>query len=538
MDLNALELLINNIRVGIRDFNLKLDIYVPALVVVFLLWTLTKYIRNKIKSDGFQKGIYYGSLAIFETSIVIIGLFTIYWITQWTAIVFLGQLLESSTIYWGLIYFLLIPFWHLVTRKNSNWRGTFSVFITLTVFLIGWLYNYWIGILFISIPITLLFAHLISSFAQVILPVNDPDDENEKHQKTLVFSKYLLGIQYPIWVAKTKTERILEKRIEGNNILGFGKPGVIYTWPHQVTGLSKGVQFNRVGSPGITFTEHLENPIELIDLRTQLRVCDIKAVTKDGLEVQAVLFTAFTINRDNLPKRFIAEMKHATGRDFSIDHPDGRYAYSSGRIHWLLSSSGINTNPNNDGQKPEFHWDEWVMKQIEHAAREVISDRSVDELWRPRDDSLRSSALDEIADELNKSLAQTMTDSGINLFTVRVVNYKIEDNSPTVQQNIKIWSSYWRQKITEANTDVEMIYRDAIENAHTYAKSILLSAVTESIKEAREINPKLSKYVIAQYYIHALEEYLKEQPGLNKDESKKRLENIKDLLFYRMEEDE
>jgi hypothetical protein len=38
--------------------------------------------------------------------------------------------------------------------------------------------------------------------------------------------------------------------------------------------------------------------------------------------------------------------------------------------------------------------------------------------------------------------------------------------------------------------------------------------------------------VIAQYYVHALEEYIKKQPGLNIDESKQKLENMKDFLLY------
>jgi tagatose-1,6-bisphosphate aldolase non-catalytic subunit AgaZ/GatZ len=115
---------------------------------------------------------------------------------------------------------------------------------------------------------------------------------------------------------------------------------------------------------------------------------------------------------------------------------------------------------------------------------------------------------------------------------------KPEKNDPIVQQNINIWRSYWEQRITETNADIEFIYRDEIEKAHAYSKSVLLSAVADSISKAHQIHEDLPRHVIAQYFVHALEEYVKGQPGLNIEASKKRLEGIKDILFYRTEGNE
>jgi hypothetical protein len=43
--------------------------------------------------------------------------------------------------------------------------------------------------------------------------------------------------------------------------------------------------------------------------------------------------------------------------------------------------------------------------------------------------------------------------------------------------------------------------------------------------------------VIAQYYVHALEEYFKKQPRSDVAESKKRLEDIKDFFLHKRGED-
>jgi hypothetical protein len=421
---------------------------------------------------------------------------------------------------------------YIMTHKNSCWRGIFSALFIFITIAMGWRHNHWLGILCITLPILLLFWHISKSYAQIILPANDPENRKENQQKTLTFLKYLLGIQFPIWIPETRTERALEKRIDGDNTMGFGRPGVIHTWSHHAVGLSNGIEFKRVDGPGIIFTEPLENPIALVDLRTQLRTSSIKTVTSDGIKITAIVFAAFTINREKLPKRMYAELRHVTGRNFEIDHSEGSYAYSSGRVYSVLSTSGINTVSATDSEKPEFYWDEWVVKKIEHAARQVVSERSLDELWRPKTNNLGASALEEMAVAMKNLLSDKLMEAGINLFTVRIVNYDIPEDSPIVQQNIKTWSSYWEQKITEAQADVEMIYREEIENAHAYAKSMLLGTVAESIRESRNIHPDLPRHVIAQYYVHALEEYIKKQPGLNIDESKQKLENMKDFLLY------
>ena len=125
-----------------------------------------------------------------------------------------------------------------------------------------------------------------------------------------------------------------------------------------------------------------------------------------------------------------------------------------------MSKAGIhNPRPKENEKQKEFFWDEWVISQIEHATRLAVAERSLDELWRPQNDGLRASALNEIATRLQTLLSPELAEVGINLITVRIVNYQFTPEDNIVKQNIDTWSSYWKQQITEAKADIEMIYR-------------------------------------------------------------------------------
>jgi len=86
MDPDALQL-IEKIKEGITATNQQLDLYIPAILIVWLLWSLISYTVKKIEKEGIGKGIYFGSLAFFEASLFILLLFTV----QWIAVFLLGK---------------------------------------------------------------------------------------------------------------------------------------------------------------------------------------------------------------------------------------------------------------------------------------------------------------------------------------------------------------------------------------------------------------------------------------------------------------
>jgi hypothetical protein len=523
---------------SIDIFNKSLDKFIPIICVVALAFIILKYTRKRIQKDGVSRGIYYGVMACIEASLLIL---VIGYVPSWISIVING-FASSVTVRWVLIFLAFGLFVRSSSRKSTEKRGLYSIFILLAVFFMGWLFDRWMGILFITVPILLIFYHVIYRVAQVVLPSTNPEDKAERQRKARTFLTYLLGMQYPFWVASNKASRGFDTRISGNPTNDYGGPGVVWTWPHQVVGLSRGIQFNKVDGPGTVYTGMYESPVALIDLRTHLRTSVVDAVSRDGMHVPAVVFMAFAIDRDRWPKEgwskaHYSRMKYLFNGNAVLDHLEGSYPYSSGRVRAAINKIGVNTCRDEE-ERPEFCWDEWVVKQVEQATREVLAKRSLDELWRPIDDGPAVSALDEMAADLREQVAPALAEIGVQLFGARIVNYDFKDENPITKQNIKTWSTFWEQQITEAHADAEAIYREEIERAHAFSKSVLLDAIAESINAARAINPNLPRHVIAQYYVHALEEYIKSQPGINTAESKKRVEDLKGLLLYRTEGNE
>lgn len=558
MDLDSLGRTTELIKWIFDVINWAFDISVPAIFIGGLFIAVIVYTKKKVDKEGSAKGVYLGMVLALEMLLLV------------TVIYLLPKLIaplplvtdDAAAIRWTIIILTVTPGWFFFTRGYSKMRGVISVLFLLVTFYVGWLYNRWVGIILVSMPILMVYYHVIQKTAQVIYPVSDPDDKREALLKGQMFLFHLLGIQYPIWMPISKTAREFDVGIDGDTTRDMGTPGMIWTWPHQTVGSSIGIAFNKVDGPGVVFTRKYERPVALVDMRTQLRVTVVNTVTKDGMDVPAVVFSAFAIDRETWPKSDwsrvdFSRLKFRIGRDYKIDHTEGSYPYSSGRIRSALSTYGIMVPEKVvEGKRVPVYWDDWVMTQVEHVTRQVVSERSLDELWRPRKDGLGMSALDEMAGELKKQLIPKLEQVGVQLFTARIVNYQLDESmgedgagservkngtgekkNHIAQRNIKTWSSYWQQRITAAQTEVEFVYRQEIEKAHAYSKSVLLSAIADSITKAYEIRKDLPRHVIAQYFIHALEEYIKRTPGVNIKDAKERIEKIKELMLYSTSEE-
>jgi hypothetical protein len=551
--------------------NWAFDSFLPMILIGGLFIAVIIYTRNKIQKEGSAKGMYLGTVLALEMFLLITVIYLLPkliallpWITD-----------DTAAIRW-FMFLIAIPIWYFFTREHSNLRGVISVSFLLVTFFVGWSYNRWVGILAISLPILLIFLLLIHRTAQVIYPVSNPDDKKEARQKTRMFLSYLLGIQYPVWMPKSRADHEFDERIKGDTKRDIGMPGMIWSWPHQAIGSSIGIEFNKVDGPGAVFTRKYEKPVALVDLRLQLRSTTVNTVTKDGMEIPAVVIAAFAIDQARWPKAEwsradFSRLKHRIGKDYKIDRTEGSFPYSTGRIRAALGTHGVMIpGETKDKKHSPLYWDDWVVAQVEHVTRQVVSERSLDELWRPKNDGRGASALNEMSDELTKRLTQKLQEAGVQLYAARIVNYILaedEDAEKTpekktdkaaekkkeggegrkdekgkgeeekkrnhiAQQNIKTWSSYWEQRIIEAQTEVEFIYRQEIEKAHAYSKSVLLSAIADSITKAHSIREDLPRHVIAQYFIHALEEYIKRTPGVKLKDAKARIEKIKEYMLY------
>lgn len=207
-----------------------------------------------------------------------------------------------------------------------------------------------------------------------------------------------------------------------------------------------------------------------------------------------------------------------------IDHRDGDIPYSSGRIRSILRRSGINNPLQNE--KREFYWNEWVEKQIEEATRKIVSERNLDNMWRPQNDGRGVSAFEEMSELIKKILVTKLLEVGINLYRTQIINYDLQNRNLIVNQNISSWCSYWEQQIANTNSEIESIIHNEIEKAKIFSRSLLLNTIADSISQAYQIREDLPRHLITHYYFHILKEHIKSNSSKNVPETKQILNNI------------
>ena len=516
------------IREVVAIINNTLDAMLPSVALLGLLGIAVFFTARWLRGEGAAGDILSWVLLILgETVAVILFWFFPQALSRWTSHPWLASLIR-----WAWMYIGIIGSAYYFSRKYGGRRGVYSALAQLSVMLFGWLLDRWVGILFISIPLLAGYYFTLYWLASIVVPTSKPGERGEMWKRFKVLVSYSWGVQPPLLVAADHAGRHIEKRIEGNSKRNWGIPGLFWTRSYQAVGITDGAQFKRVDGPGIVFTGRSERPFEVVDLRKQSRSSDINAISKDGILFKATLLASFAIDRQDWSSEEYDHLRRANlllvgGK--APDYVKGSYPFSRLRVRAALGTTGINTSLP-DSETPEIHWDDWALSQIEEAARHVLSQRSLDELWQPKSDMPGATAPGEISDEIKKRVSLPLQASGIRLDTVRIVDFlfteeKKEGDKEEKQKEldkkkedkisqrlIETWSADWEQQrqqtLTEGDAEAERLQQEA----RVYAHSFLLTVIAESMRKVRNLLPKYAPYVIAMSFVGAMEELIQKQP--------------------------
>ena len=292
-------------------------------------------------------------------------------------------------------------------RWLNSWLGHFAV-IFLGLFIGGWP-----GILFVSIPILTAYYFALYNLAIIVLPASNPEDRMERRMRFNILASYTWGIQSPQSVADDNSWKAPEMRIPGDFTWDFSdfpvpiieklkwRPGLIWTRAHQAAAITGGTKFKRVDGPGLVFTGALERAEQIFDLRLQIRSNKIEVVSKDGVSFKAVVFTAFRIDNENWGEKTydkIRPMNALLRGGQKLTHTIGSFPYAHLRVQAALGTTSTKAAAGNQ----IIYWDQWAINVVESITRKIISQKNLDELWRPADDKKFANALDVIASSLSE----------------------------------------------------------------------------------------------------------------------------------------
>ncbi len=457
-----------------------------------------------------------------------------------------------SSVRWAELLVVFFVAARLAGREHGKTRWRRSAVIQIAIILFGWLFNRWMGIAFISIPLLAAYYTQLRDLALIVIPASDPEDRVEQKKRANAFISYTWGIQSPMTVVDDHSWKKYEPRISGDITWGFAdfpipiiknldlRPGLIWTRSHQVAAISGGTKFKRVDGPGVMFTGKLERLDQVFDLRVQLRTKEIEVVSKDGIHFMARYFTAFRVDNEEWSRDLYNTLRplNAILRGANkLSHDKGSFPYSNVRVQATLGMTSTKVTPGDS----LIYWDQWAMNVIEDQTRKVISQKNLDEMWRPTDDAKFANALDVIAEEIKRNSETILRASGILLVAARVVNFRFDKivgeltTDEISRQQITTWGSEWEKKrrkiLSEAEADVEL----SKQKARAYGESLLLEAIDEGLQKTHEINPALPRYVIALRFLSVFQDYLHRQPAEGKDgeeseEVKKKMDELRKVF--------
>ncbi len=215
-----------------------------------------------------------------------------------------------------------------------------------------------------------------------------------------------------------------------------------------------------------------------------------------------------------------------------VNHEEGSFPFSTLRIQAAISITSSKAN----GDAPVY-WDQWALSVIENETRQVISQKNLDELWRPHEDSQGANALEAIADTLKGNASLTLRASGVLLLAARVVNFRFPSKGGQPdgisEQKISTWGAEWERKRTAILDKARAKSERSQQEARAYAKSLLLNSIAEGLKKTEDINPELPQYVISMRFLSALQDLIHQSSGDETDPKNAR--KIADLQATLME---
>ncbi len=139
--------------------------------------------------------------------------------------------------------------------------------------------------------------------------------------------------------------------------------GLVLTQSHQVAAISGETGFKCIDGPGVVFTDKLEQPEQIFDLRIQLRTNEIDVVSRDGISFKARVFTAFRMDPEEWGKDLYDQLRRMNpllrGAD-KPSHAKGSYPYSNLRVQAALGITSSKATTDNS----IIYWDQWAMNVV------------------------------------------------------------------------------------------------------------------------------------------------------------------------------
>jgi hypothetical protein len=418
----------------------------------------------------------------------------------------------------------LVGIGYLLGKKH----GLAIVLSQLLILDFGWLFSYWLfsdwshvglwytgllGLFMLSLPAILFFWAGVVGMSFFTMPVEIRDWP--KAARCLI--GFITGSHYPYHVVVNGN---VEERIKGKIMQKWQFPGIVLAEAHTAVPLSTGIALSRVAGPGVTFIRRIERPLskQAMDLRVQLRVSDLHATTRDGIEVATTLLLAFSV-----------EPQPPTRPPVTVR------PYSEAAVFCAALTQRT-------GDDKQFNWDDVPIEAAKDIARQCIAKYHFDELLDKEEDSHRQHLArrgslvmprDRLRQEIEDQLKVEVCDRNAPIdnpaklptarkpYGIRIIGFDFNTIEPAgtnerrsiLEQRVSTWQTEWEAEVRRRRAQVEAAEAHELGRARAQAQMRLIHALSEGFAQAKQAGlARPAEIVVLLRLLDAMEE-MAQEPG-------------------------
>ncbi|MBN2004127.1 MAG: SPFH domain-containing protein [Anaerolineae bacterium] len=366
----------------------------------------------------------------------------------------------------GLIFFGMMV-WFLIVLGGG--AAAWPPFGQLLLFLIFILSPFALG------------SWMLFDWVKDLVPLEQEEGQSRQDAMSLL-AGILSGLPKPMWVIEKGKAK---QRIRGSVHYGSG-PGCVMTEPENAVVLKGQTAIRRVAGPGWVLTRADETIHSVIDLRQQLRTMEVKAITKDGINVKLAAAVIFRINPGRRSLRL-------------------RYAWPYARDDAWRVVFGAEVNP--EGRTPlDAHhirpWGDIPVEVAKNLLKQEMINHSLDDIYGLADHTVPRL---KVAEEVRRKLAERVGPMGfeINDMSISSIAPLAEE---VVQQRIEAWKARWIHQLMEWQGAVQARRFERFAALQNRARADLLSHLIVATNAAvQDTDDDFSGNLAAYYLLENLE---------------------------------
>ncbi len=417
---------------------------------------------------------------------------------------------------WGLGFIMLLVFFISLTVLSFlpwlHWTGIVSTGVALLIGIPALVLLVTDLVVAVSTHITFLhilapalFALAPSLMVQFVLLDLGPEliplipEERGKRRKEIasLYTALILGFFKPIWAVENGE---IVTRLAGNQFNGSG-PSLVMPEPHTAVVTTTGSMITGVQGPEPFFING-EAPLAVLDLREQIRGERVRALTRNGIELEVPISTIFRIQGSE---------------GVRLGEP---WPYRRGAAYTALFAAEVDPSEQSplEGRKTRT-WDQLPLDLAKTHVQRRIADYHLDDIFPVRSGvDLDKAPLPRLAisGEVRAEVAQTiervtpgvttemlqalgdeMAAKGVAIVGGSIGNRIVPVNPEIVKQRVEAWKARWMRRATERQAEAEANRYTLLERArHTVLRHVI-QELSKAQDEVAKLDPRRRSNLVA-----------------------------------------